>query len=226
MIIFHEDSDSEFFPPFSQRVDLTPFFLENSLIIVAVLVPVTVAFILLKRSLFYKTIVITDVERPDRLDENPPKELIRLACIVRALYRMLIFPLSAGFMLVLMLSCHIQSMSFLNSRSPTFPIILSSVAKLLVMLILSNVCSTEIFAKKSEFSELVGAKGWYIPLFLLRSLLISVLIFLGALFGFDTFLYWIIGIQTFYFMMVTFGRPYRKFRRKSSNVDNVGVVLI
>ena len=143
--MFHEESDSDFSPPFSQRVDLTPFFLENSLIVVAVLIPATVAFLILKCYIHTKT--VTGAEQPNRLDENPPTELKRLGCIVRALYRMLLFPLSAGFMLVLSLSCNIQALRFTNTRTPTFPIILNSVSKL-VFLILIGVFSSEIIYKK------------------------------------------------------------------------------
>ena len=105
--IFHEESDSNFSPPFSQRVNMTPFFLENILILFVVLIPVTAIFILCKYYLHKKTIEITDVEKPDRLAENTPTVLIRLSCIIKVLYRMLIFPISAGFMLVLMISCHV-----------------------------------------------------------------------------------------------------------------------
>ena len=48
-------------PPFSQRVDMTPFFLENTVIVMSVLVPVTIIFILFKRTLHVKTVAITDV---------------------------------------------------------------------------------------------------------------------------------------------------------------------
>ena len=105
--IFHDESDSDFSPPFSQRVNMTPFFLENILILFVVLIPVTAIFILCKYYLHKKTIEITDVEKPDRLAENTPTVLIRLSCIIKVLYRMLIFPISAGFMLVLMISCHV-----------------------------------------------------------------------------------------------------------------------
>ena len=216
--MFHQEQDSDFRPPFSQRVDLTPFFLENSLIVVALLIPVTIAFLILK--CYLRTKAVTDAEQPDRPDENPPTEPTRLGCVVRWLYRTLVFPLSAGFMLVLLLSCNIQDLRFFNARTPTLPSILGSVSKLLTLLIISGVFSSEILFKKDESIGLTEAKSRYIPLFLLRSTFISVLIFLGALFGFDTLLYFIVGVQTLYFLMVTFGRPYKKV------FENIGVILL
>ena len=197
---------------------MTPFFLENSLIVVAVLVPVTIAFLILKCYIHMKT--VTDAEKPDRLNESPPTEPKRLSCVVRRLYRTLVFPLSVGFLLVLLLSCNIQNLRFLNARTPTLPSILGSVSKLLTLLIISSVFSSEILFKKGESIGLNEAKGRYIPLFLLRSTLISVLIFLGALFEFNTLLYFIVGVQTLYFLMVTFGRPYKRV------FENIQVILL
>ena len=61
--MFHQEQDSDFSPPFSQKVDMTPFFLENSLIVVAVLLPVTIAFLILKCYIHMKA--VTDAEKPD-----------------------------------------------------------------------------------------------------------------------------------------------------------------
>ena len=111
-------------------------------------------------------------------------------------------------------------MRFLNARTPTLPSILGSVSKLLTLLIISSVFSSELLFKKGESIGLNEAKGRYIPLFLLRSTLISVLIFLGALFEFNTLLYFIVGVQTLYFLMVTFGRPYKRV------FENIQVILL
>lgn len=138
---------------------------------------------------------------------------------------MLVFPLSAGFMLVLMLSCQIE-ITFVSTRVPTFPTILSSISILLSSLILANVCSTELIVKKSELSGLTGAEGWYIPLFLIRSILIENLILLGSILKNDSFIYYVVGIQGFYFVTVIFGGPYKKYRKKVNKLDNIGVILI
>ena len=46
--LFHDYTDSDFIPPFSSRADMTPFFLENSLIVISVLIPATVLFVVVK----------------------------------------------------------------------------------------------------------------------------------------------------------------------------------
>ena len=67
------------------------------------------------------------------------------------------------------------------------------------------------------------AKSRYIPLFMLRSTLISTLMFLGVRLGYNTLIYWIVGIQGLYFLIVTFGRPYKM---KCGKFDNIGVILL
>ena len=199
---------------------MTPFFLENSLIVVAILAPAMLIFLLLKGCRHNN---ITEAAPHDRKEMNPPTHLARRRYIATMLYRMLVFPLSGGFMLVLMLSCNVQGMTFLNSREPTFPSLLSSVAKFFTMLILSNVFFAESIYKTDDYIGLTEAKGRYIPLFLLRSLLITTLIFWGAVNDFDNLIFWIVGVQGFYFLIVTFGRPYKM---KCGKFDNIGVILL
>ena len=202
---------------------MTPFFLENSLIVVAVLMPAMLILLLFKDCRHNKTTDITEAAPHDGKSENPPTHLARRRYIATMLYRMIVFPLSGGFMLVLMLSCNVQGMTFLNSREPTFPSLLSSVAKFFTMLILSNVFFAESIYKTDDKIGLTEAKGRYIPLFLLRSLLITTLIFWGAVNDFDNLIFWIVGVQGLYFLIVVFGRPYKM---KFDKVGNIGVILL
>jgi hypothetical protein len=60
--LFYEEGDRDFNTPFSERVDMTPYFLENSLLVLVVLIPTTVLFLLLKAYHHKKTLSTTDVE--------------------------------------------------------------------------------------------------------------------------------------------------------------------
>ena len=125
-------------------------------------------------------------------------------------------------MLVLLLSCNIQDLRFTNTRAPNFPSILNSVSKLAVLIFI-GVFSSEIIYKKDELIGLNEAKGRYIPLFMLRSIIISILIFLGVRLGYDTLIYWIVGVQGLSFLIVPFGRQYKM---KCGKFDNIGVILL
>ena len=83
------------------------------------------------------------------MQEALPAELIRLGFIVRGIYKAVLFPLCAGFILVLTLSIHIQCLRLENIRFPTISLILSSIFMLFACLIFSNVFSAEVFGKKS-----------------------------------------------------------------------------
>ena len=111
-------------------------------------------------------------------------------------------------------------MSFLNSRAPTFPSILSSVSIFLVMLILSNVCSAELIINGSDLSGLTTAKKWYIPLFLMRSLLMSVFFSLKITLNCETLIYVIVVLQGTYFLFIMFGKSYQRA------LDNIGIVML
>jgi hypothetical protein len=64
--LFHDENDQIFIPPFSERVDVTPYFLENSLIVLTVLMPATVVLLVLKIIIHQKTIETVDVETQEQ----------------------------------------------------------------------------------------------------------------------------------------------------------------
>jgi hypothetical protein len=64
--LFHDGNDQSFIPPFSARVDVTPYFLENSLIVLTVLMPATVVLLVLKKIIHQKTIETVDVETQEQ----------------------------------------------------------------------------------------------------------------------------------------------------------------
>ena len=54
---------------------------------------------------------------------------------------MLIFPVSAGFLIVLMVSSYVNNMRLTNLSEPVFPQLLGVITLVITWLILSNVCS-------------------------------------------------------------------------------------
>ena len=60
--LFHDESDQNFSPPFSEKVDMTPYFLENSLVVLAVLMPVALVFLVLKGYIHKKTVETVEAE--------------------------------------------------------------------------------------------------------------------------------------------------------------------
>ena len=173
--LFYTEIDVSFSPPFSQRVDTTPFFLESNLPVTILLITATTLLLVLKIVHHKKTANTTQLQEVDNNDEQPA-ELHRLECAMVVLYRMVIFPVAAGFILVLMISSQIYSFRLDELRSPTFPHIVNVVAMALVYLVLSNVSSAELVNKSNKFTGFRGAKFWYIPLFIFRSLTMVILI--------------------------------------------------
>jgi hypothetical protein len=55
---------------------------------------------------------------------------------------MIVFPVSVGFLIVLMLAAHVQSVKFQNLREPELPYILNLIALPLSFLVVSNVCAS------------------------------------------------------------------------------------
>ena len=90
----------------------------------------------------------------------------------------------------------------------------------LVYLVLSNVSSAELVNKSNKFTGFRGAKFWYIPLFIFRSLTMVVLISLGITHNYDTLAFNILAVQVVYLLFLIFKRPYRRA------LDNVGVIIL
>jgi hypothetical protein len=68
--LFYDENDQNFNPPFSEKVDMTPYFLEDSLIVLAVLIPVTLIFLVLRKQLYKKTVETVDVETQEQSEKR------------------------------------------------------------------------------------------------------------------------------------------------------------
>jgi hypothetical protein len=64
--LFHDGNDKIFVSPFSERVDVTPYFLENSLVVLTVLMPATVVLLVFNIIIHKKTIETVDVETQEQ----------------------------------------------------------------------------------------------------------------------------------------------------------------
>lgn len=90
---------------------------------------------------------------------------------------------------------------------------------LLIWLILSNICSAEMFNISPQLTGFKDAKCWYIPLFIVRSLFLAVMANLGITQQYDILLYGIILLQSIYLLVLIFIRAYKRV------IDNVGVII-
>lgn len=78
---------------------------------------------------------------------------------------------------------------------------------------------TDRSSSRAHLSGLERTKRWYIPLFLLRLLLISLLIIAGIILSYTTLIFPIVLIIFSYLLFVTFGQLY------SITFGNVGLIF-
>lgn len=99
--------------------------------------------------------------------------------IISHLYRIILFPIAIGFMVVLMISVFVDTLGLEqigdNSVIPSF---INSLMTLVAVLIVSSVCAAEFNADSNEnFAVgLSDAKPWYVRLFILRSIVFVTII--------------------------------------------------
>ena len=70
-----------------------------------------------------------------------------------------------------------------------------------------------------NFFGVGNAKQWYIPIFLIRTVILTVLIELGITFTFDLILYGIAAVDFIYLFIIVIGRPYEGW------LDRIGSTL-
>ena len=100
--------------------------------------------------------------------------------IISHLYRIILFPIAIGFMVVLMISVFVDTLGLEqigdNSVIPSF---INSLMTLVAVLIVSSVCAAEFNAGDSNDNCAAGlsdAKPWYVRLFILRSIVFVTII--------------------------------------------------
>jgi hypothetical protein len=104
--LFHKASYNSLVPGFSDRVEVSPYFLESSLIVGGVII---LAFVV--RTLLIYVRLFCQKEEP-LTEENSTKYVpdSKLNKPIELLYTSVIFPLTAGFLLVLLLAGFVNNM--------------------------------------------------------------------------------------------------------------------
>jgi hypothetical protein len=129
--LFYVKTDQLLIPGLTDRIEMSPFFLETSLVVTIGLLVLTIIFLVLSTVKF-----CTKAERVDKKkDKNFQivKENTLLEKAIAILYRWLLFPIAAGFWLVLSLSGYVNSRRLTDEHEGLFASDLgSSLAMLLV----------------------------------------------------------------------------------------------
>ena len=104
--LFHKAAYNSLLPGFSDRVEVSPYFLESSLIVGGIII---LAFVV--RTILIYVRLFCQKEEP-LTEENSTKYVpdSKLNKPIQLLYTSVIFPLTAGFLLVLLLASFVNNM--------------------------------------------------------------------------------------------------------------------
>lgn len=142
---------------------------------------------------------------------------------MQLLYRMVIFPFSAAFLCVLSLASFLHSYqpSTYEGDSTQAESVMNSAGMLFALSVMAGVAFIE--AKNGDaFKDYRGAedaKAWYVPCFLGRCLLVSLLMQAGIAFSIGHLPYWVLALEVVYLLLLLCVRPYE------SVLNNVGALL-
>ena len=107
--------------------------------------------------------------------------------------KIVFFPFTAGFMLVLLISTFIDTSGLTINYESLFPQVINSAVMLITCFVVAIVVAVEFIdmrmfqegERKEDLRGLKEVKGWYVRLFLGRSILMIILIEVGINNGFD-----------------------------------------
>lgn len=199
---FREDSDSHSLQPFSQRVDISGQFLENTAVVCSLL-------LLFALTHFAISLYGSLSAEGQNLDDS---EDSKWAAAKKVLYECCVFPLTAGFCIVMLLSGFTNNMR--RASAPGQPLLVAnSLSVLSAWLTMGWVFCTELLQSSKgrgyvDCSAEKQTKCWYISAFLGRSLLFANLTEAAVLLGAGKTLYAVAGCQLGYLLIVVVCRPY------------------
>jgi hypothetical protein len=142
---------------------------------------------------------------------------------VTIVYNWLLFPVVAGFLLVLTLSAYLSNYRLLTFEPTDGLSVLSSLAMVFVFTLIGSVVGLETFAVDpyGGMKKEPKADRWYVPLFLAKLFLFSTLFVLGvsSVLPFDISVYSLMAAEILFLLYLILRRPY------SSALMNVGAIL-
>ena len=218
--LFYETSDGDLLRPFTDRVELTEYFAEGSLIVVSAL--------FLSFALFQVLHFCALSEREaDSRDSRANTTFSKAKEVQRVVYNALLFPVGADFFLVLNISGFISSMR-LGSPGSSLIDTWSSVSLLFAFFCLGMVFKIELLPSPSgeesqENQTPLGgfsdAKRWYVPLVLVKLAALALLIEIGVSYSSSLVGYAIASLSLLSLLVLVWGRPYL------GCFDNLRVIL-
>ena len=140
--LFQDQKDENLLTPFTERVQITPYFLENNVIVIGALLAVSILQIFLGGYLVVKS---DESGRRVLKKEEECKE--RVWTIIKKLYSSFLFPVAAGFFLILSIS-GLMSYLRLTGESRHFPLTVNSFSLLLVGIVIGAVLFIEFSRRK------------------------------------------------------------------------------
>lgn len=192
------------------RVALSEHFLSNSLLVAVVLfvaVAVWAALLLCRGP--------KPEETPGAADNCFRSPRVTWAAV--RLYTNLIFPVAAGFYLVLSLAAYLNGLRRTTSGDQRLAGAQGDSFSLLLCFSAAAVSFLEFFCvgakaePERQMVGLAGAKKWYIPVFLGQLAALSLLLQAGLLLSsFEVVVYGILCVLLVHFLIVLCGRPYKR----------------
>jgi uncharacterized membrane protein len=211
---FFSDSDKELLYPFTERVEITDHFLEDTLFVVLALFVIGVAWLL-------AYLINHWCQRRDRVESRGGSS--RAETALKMIYMLLFFPAVAGFFCIIAISAYVNNLRVSNIEGQ-FSFVSDSAALFLSWFILAAVTAFECTGLRDQESTiqlkgLSGAKKWYIPLFLFRLIVVTLLMQAGIALSFDLLIYPIAIVMILYLSFIVAFRPY------SSVIETIGLIL-
>jgi hypothetical protein len=208
--------DSEVISPFSERYALSSLFLKTEAVVIALLAAAVILWVILTLG----QLLAGKASDFDYTHENPD-EYPRLSAFARGLYRWLIFPVTAGFLLPLLLGVHIACRRLTPSEK--FPLLhINSLALLLCAFVVSVCTICEICRSRflAHYQGQPGASRWYPTVFMLRVFVFATLVEVGLPSpGVKWVPYALFVCQLLYTVLLVCFRPY------SSALNQVGLLF-
>lgn len=210
------DPDAEFLPPFSQRYSTSPLFLTAEAAVIALLAAAVGLWVVL-------TLGQLVVGRGSDFEytQERPDEYPRVSAFARGLYRFLIFPVTASFLLPLLLGIHVGCRR--QGTPEGFPTLqLNSLGLLLCSFVIAGcaVCETGRSRFLAHYQGEEGVARCYPTFFMLRVCLFAVAVEVGlpdpGRGGVPVFL---LVFECLYAVFVVWWRPY------ASALNRVGLML-
>jgi hypothetical protein len=103
--LFYQEQDSEWKMPFSERVQMTPYFLEDTAVVLAIIFVFIFVWMALWLYHHFKTVV--RVSTGIKTTVNESQFFNKIKNIMGQLYQIFIFPLVAGFMIIFMITVYV-----------------------------------------------------------------------------------------------------------------------